>query len=367
MEKLLGNLDTYLKETKILDSEFFLLTNGKWLFLFLLLLVGFVLQKLLQALWPKLFAFTKKTITHWDDQLVDVSKTYAGRIFAGLFWYVGIRIGHFGDSVEHGLLVGVRLYISLNIILFVYNSIDVLVGVIKASTKVKGLPIDDQVFVLLQKTLKVFVIIFGFLVMVQNFGINVMSLLAGLGLGGLAIALAAQDTCANFFGSIMILLDRPFRIGDIIKVSGIEGTVEDIGFRSTKIRTFYGSLITVPNAEMAKSHIDNLGVRLQRRVRFQLGVEYSTKPALMKEFIEGIKKVVAANELVDSDNITVVFENYGDFSLNILLNFFLNVRDIKGELSEKEKILLEIYALADTLKIGFAFPTQTIHLSKPQL
>ncbi|MCB0349325.1 MAG: mechanosensitive ion channel, partial [Bdellovibrionales bacterium] len=212
----------------------------------------------------------------------------------------------------------------------------------------------------------VFVIIFGFLVMVQNFGINVMSLLAGLGLGGLAVALAAQDTCANFFGSVMILLDRPFRIGDIINVANIEGTVEDVGFRSTKIRTFYGSLITVPNAEMAKSHIDNLGVRKQRRVRFHLGVEYSTKPDSMKKFIEGVKTIIAANSLSDKDNITVAFDSYGDFSLNILLNFFLNVQDIKGELVEKEKILLEIYALADSLNVGFAFPTQTIHLSKSQ-
>ncbi len=367
MEKLLNNLNAYLKETKILDSEFFLLTNGKWLLLFLLLLVGFVLQKLIQALWPRIFSFTKLTLTDWDDRLVEVSKSYAGRIFAGLFWYIGIRFCNFGDTVEHGLLAGIRLYIGLNLILFIYKSVDVFVGVVKASTNAKRLPIDDQVFVLLQKTLKVFVAIFGFLIIVQNFGINVMSLLAGLGLGGLAIALAAQDTCANFFGSVMILLDRPFRIGDIIKVSNVEGTVEDIGFRSTKVRTFYGSLITVPNAEMAKSHIDNLGVRVQRRVRLHLGVEYSTKPELMKDFINGIKKVIASNELADKDNITVVFDSYGDFSLNILLNFFLNVRDIKGELIEKEKILLEVYTLADSLKVGFAFPTQTIHLSKPQL
>jgi len=190
----------------------------------------------------------------------------------------------------------------------------------------------------------------------------VMSLLAGLGLGGLAFALAAQDTCANFFGSLMILVDKPFRIGDYIVAKDIEGTVEDIGFRSTKIRTFYNSQVVVPNSQLAKADIDNMGRRESRRTRTHLGLEYSTKPHKLEAFIAGVKDILDKDELVDSSNYHVCFDSYGDFSLNILLIFHSRLDDYRLELEVRERVFIAIYKKAEEVGVGFAFPTQTLHV-----
>ena len=153
----------------------------------------------------------------------------------------------------------------------------------------------------------------GILIVLQNMGVNVFSLLAGLGLGGLAFALAAKDTAANLFGSIMILTDRPFKIGDWVKMDGVEGTVEEIGFRSTRVRTFYNSLITIPNATIANVQIDNLGVRQYRRTTATLGVTYDTSMEKMNQFVEGIRKIIEGN----ADKIKRVVE-YWKFTMKIL-------------------------------------------------
>jgi MscS family membrane protein len=361
---IISDLKHYLTENQILETQVFLMPTGKWLLLFLILFVGFSLQKLVQLAWPKILRFTSRTKMTWDDDLVKISRPYSGRIISGLFMYGALRAGDFLPKITTGLGIFIKLYIGINIILLIYSAVDVLMNVLKDSTKHRDLHIDEQVFSLLHKTLKIFIIVFGFLVMIQNFGINVVSLLAGLGLGGLAFALAAQDTCANFFGSIMILTDKPFRVGDFIKVNSIEGVVEEVGFRSTKIRTFYSSLVTVPNAEMAKASVDNMGARKYRRTRFFLGLDYNTNPEKMMAFVNGVKQIIRSQPRTYKDDYDVAFDNYGDFSLNVLVNFFLDSPTGHDETEDKQKILLEIYQLADRLQVGFAFPTQTLHISQ---
>src|SRR5690606_24921192 len=125
--------------------------------------------------------------------------------------------------------------------------------------------LDDQLVPLLRKAMKIFVVLVGALFLLQNLDVNVASLVAGLGIGGVAVALAAKDTIANFFGSLMIFIDRPFQIGDWVKIGETEGIVEVVGFRSTRVRTFYNSLVTVPNAHFTEAAIDNLGMREYRR------------------------------------------------------------------------------------------------------
>jgi MscS family membrane protein len=197
-------------------------------------------------------------------------------------------------------------------------------------------------------------------------GVNVFSLLAGLGLGGLAFALAAKDTAANLFGSIMILVDRPFKIGDWVSVDTVEGTVEEIGFRSTRIRTFYNSLVTVPNANMANAQIDNLGVRQYRRTSFELDVTYGTKSKDLDAFIEGIRKIILENSISRKDMYHVYFSGYGASSLKIMVYFFLITDDWGQELKEKQNIYFKIYSLAEQLGVEFAFPTQTIFLNSEE-
>ena len=222
--------------------------------------------------------------------------------------------------------------------------------------------LNEQLAPLFSRSLKIFTVIAGVLLTVQNLGINVASLLAGFGLGGLAFALAARDTAANLFGSLMIIFDRPFQLGDWIKVGDAEGIVEDIGFRSTRIRTFYNSLISIPNSEVAASQIDNLGARAYRRVYANLSITYDTPPEKIEAFLEGIKNIIKANSYTRKQNYHVIFKEYGDSGLIVMVYFYLRVPDWATELLERQNIYLEILRLAKDLGIEFAFPTQTLHV-----
>ena len=150
-------------------------------------------------------------------------------------------------------------------------------------------------------------------------------LVSGLGIGGLAVALAAKDTLANFFGSITIFVDRPFRMGDWIRTSAAEGTVEEVGFRSTRIRTFYNSVVSVPNSSLANSEIDNLGMREYRRLKTILNLTYDTSPEQMEAFVEGIKAIVKANSNFRQDYYEIHFHAFGAHSLDVLVYVFFSV------------------------------------------
>lgn len=224
--------------------------------------------------------------------------------------------------------------------------------------------LDDNLVPLLSKTLKVVIIVFAVLTTIQDLGINVFSLVAGLGVGGLAIALAAKDTAANFFGSLMILFDQPFKKGDWIKIDNLEGTVEEIGFRSTRIRTFYDSQIVVPNAKVASGDIDNLGRRQYRRTVEKLGLTYDTPSEKLNQFIDGLKKIINDHPLTRKDKHYISFDKFGDSSLEILLYFFLKVSDYKDELIAKEEIYISIKKLAQEIGVDFAFPSQSLYIEK---
>jgi MscS family membrane protein len=220
---------------------------------------------------------------------------------------------------------------------------------------------DDQLVPFASKAIKTLIAVLGVLIVLQSSGLNVMSLLAGLGLGGLALALAAQDTAANLFGSITILADHPFKVGDWIKIANNEGTVEEIGFRSTRIRTFYNSVITIPNAMMAKEIIDNMGVRPLRRIRQVLGLTYETPPQKIEEFCEQIHYLLKQNSIVDPNSIIVNFMNFNSSSLDVLVNFHVNVATGSEELKFQQEIFFEIMKIASNLRVEFAYPTQMVH------
>jgi MscS family membrane protein len=211
--------------------------------------------------------------------------------------------------------------------------------------------------------------ILGFLVGVailvrgmQILGADLVPLLAGLGVGGLAVALAAQGTLTDVFGSLMILADRPYRIGHWVKIGDKEGTVESIGIRSTRIRTFYDSVLSIPNSKAVSSIVDNMGRRRYRRVRTQIGIRYDTPPERIEAFLEGIKRIIQTNQTTRKDYFHVVLNDFGPDHLVVLLYFFVKVPDWSAELVERQRIFLEIIRLADSLGVAFAFPTQTLEV-----
>ena len=265
-------------------------------------------------------------------------------------------------SIGRFLIISSNAAIPLFLMIFAYKMVDVFSLYFERLAEKSESKLDDQLVPLVKKALKVFVVIIGTLFVLQNLSFNVTALLAGVSISGIALAFAAQDTLKNFFGSIMIFLDRPFQIGDWIIATGIDGSVEEVGFRSTRVRTFANSVVSVPNGKLADSTIDNMGERRIRRYKTSLALTYDTPPHLVEGFIAGLRKIVLEHPVTVKDNFHVYFTGLGASSLDILFYIFFNVPDWGAELNAKHQINLSIIKLADDLGVRFAFNTQTIHI-----
>lgn len=222
--------------------------------------------------------------------------------------------------------------------------------------------LDDQLVPLLRKTLKTFVIIIGTLLILDNLDVPILPLLTGLSIGGLAFALAAQDTIKNFFGSVMIFIDKPFQVGDWITANDVDGTVEEVGFRSSRIRTFRNSVIYVPNGKLADNTIDNHGLRKYRRFYSQISITYDTPPEMIEVFVKGLREIVENHPQTWKDNYHVYFNEMASSSLNIMFYVFFNVPTWGEELQARHEILMSIMKLGREIGVHFAFPTQTLHI-----
>lgn len=223
--------------------------------------------------------------------------------------------------------------------------------------------LDDQLVPLLRKSLKTLVIIVGTLfVLKDGLEIDIVPFLTGLSIGGLAFALAAQDTIKNFFGSIMIFIDRPFQVGDWITSGEVDGTVEEVGFRSTRIRTFRNSVMYIPNGKIADATIDNHGLRQYRRFYCTLTITYDTPSDLIETFVLGLRKIVEAHPDTRKDVFNIYFNNLSSYSLDVMFYIFFQVPTWQEELKCRHEILIQIVNLANSLGVRFAFPTQTMHM-----
>lgn len=341
------------------------IAHGDWLFFLACVFAGLVLKKSshLLVIWAK--RFTRKTSNSFDDAILDAVERPLGGILASLFWIVCASRVELSEDAGFFLEKGLQILLSFYLIFAAYRLTDVLADFLDRLSKKTENELDDHLVPLISKTLKVFVVVFGSLVTIQNLGVNVLSLLAGLGLGGLAFALAAKDTAANLFGSLMIIIDRPFKVGDWIVVDDAEGTVEEIGLRSTRIRTFYNSQVSIPNSKTANVDIDNMGRREFRRVYVRLGITYSSTVEKVEAFRSAIRDIITAHPHTRKDNFHVYFNNYADSSLEIMVYFFLKTPDWASELKCREEILLEIMRAAEKVGVSFAFPTRSLHLETP--
>lgn len=339
----------------------FFLANWQWIALFAAILIGLFIKFAIE-LASRLLKKIIRENAYWRRKILNEVQRSFELIVISLWWAISLRIVQIEGLLFSGLNLLIQIVFGYGMIWFAYNLISIGSDYLKRKTIRTGTSLESQLIPFAEKTLKVTVIALGVLLILQNLGINVMSLLAGLGLGGLAFALAAKDTAANLFGSIMILLDRPFKVGDWINVDGADGTVEEVGFRSTRIRTFYNSLISIPNSVVAVTKVDNYGLRDYRRVREVLGITYDTPAEKMEAFVEGIKNIILAHPMTVKDNFHVCFTGYNQSSLDLLIYFFLRVPSWSQELVEKQNVLLSILRLAHELDVRFAFPTQSLHI-----
>jgi len=224
--------------------------------------------------------------------------------------------------------------------------------------------LDDQLVPILRKALKVVIVIFGVLKMLTVFGVNTSTVLAGVSIGGLAIAFASQDTVKNLIGTFMIFIDKPFHIGDWIVGGGIEGTVEEVGFRSTRVRAADTTIFTIPNSKLSEIVINNMGLRKYRRYSTKLGIRYDTPPELIETFVKGVRQIIEKHPETLTASYNVEFIGFGDSALEILLNTYFLSLEWGQEQSSKHRLHMSILKLASTLGVEFAFPSQTLMIEE---
>jgi MscS family membrane protein len=206
-------------------------------------------------------------------------------------------------------------------------------------------------------------VVLGVLLTIQSLGYDVKALLAGLGIGGLAFALAAQDTIANIFGALVVAVDQPFKIGETVKIGQNTGGVEDIGLRSTRIRLVDKSLMTIPNKTVAAETVTNLSRFTRRRFEQVIGLTYDAKPEQMEAIVEEIRRIITSQPEVDAPGVHVYFRDFSASSMDIWLVYEIPDPDFAKSMRVKQRINLLIMRAVEARGLSFAFPTQTVHLA----
>lgn len=214
----------------------------------------------------------------------------------------------------------------------------------------------------IKKTLVTLFVVLAILMTAQSLGADVKAFLAGLGLGGLAFALAAQDTIANMFGSVVVAIDQPFKVGEAVKIGNFSGLVEDIGLRSTRLRAADKSLIILPNKMVAAEAVTNLARITQRRVEQIVGLTYDTTPEQLETIVEDIRKIILAEDEVDPGSVSVYFRDYSASSLDIWMVYVTKDPDFAKHMKLRQRINLAIMRTVRDRGLSFAFPTQTLEL-----
>jgi len=223
---------------------------------------------------------------------------------------------------------------------------------------------DDQLVPFTIEIVKFIAYVFvGGVILGEVFGVNATGLITGLGIGGIALAMASKESLENLLGSFTIFLDKPFTVGDTVTVGSVSGTVEKVGFRSTRIRTFDKSLVTLPNKKMIDAELDNLGMRPVRRVKFNIGLTYETTPEQMKSIVSDIQIMVDEHPKTNQDG-RIRFQEFGSSSLDILVMYFVDSPKWGDLIDVKEDINYKIMEIVKKHNSEFAFPSTTVYLQK---
>ena len=223
---------------------------------------------------------------------------------------------------------------------------------------------DDQLIPFIVEIAKIITYIFALVIVMGNvFEIDITALAAGLGIGGIALAMASKESLENLLGSFTIFFDQPFTVGDTVTVGAVTGTVEKVGFRSTRIRTFDKSLVTVPNKKMIDAELDNLGMRPVRRVKFNIGLTYETTPEKIKVIVTDIQEMINQHPKTNQEG-KVRFQEFGSSSLDILVMYFVDSPKWNDLIDVKEDVNYKIMEIVKKHNSDFAFPSTTVYLQK---
>lgn len=333
------------------------------------IMAGFFLRRFLEVVCMRwLIRLFSKTPMRYDEMVIEaLGKPVFAFVIVGCLhlatFILTANLTLQGVDI-HDLLQKVHLVaIGVIAIWAAYRLVDVLAAYLDDMAAGDDTTLKGQFLPLIKQGLRIFTVIVGGLTILATLDVDVIGLLAGLGVGGIAIALAAQDSVGNVIGTINVLVDRPFKVGDWIIVGDkVDGQVEEIGFRSTKVRTWPKTQMSIPNKVLATEIIDNWSRMPKRRVKMTMGVTYQTTSEQMQELLKRIRAMLAADEGVDQDFFIVRFTEFGASSLDVFLYYFTKSTKWDEHLAVREGVNLKIMGIVAELGLSIAYPTRTLHL-----
>jgi MscS family membrane protein len=325
----------------------------------LALVIGRVLGGLTKAFLSRL---ARRTATRWDERLLERTAPalyllWSVAVVAVLLSWLALLPP--AERLARSLLVGVA---TVTVFWAIWRSVDVWTAFLSTRPGVVDNPSARSLLSLLRNFAKAFVGIGGVLATLAAFGYPVTTVLAGLGIGGIALAFGAQKTVENLFGSVALAVDQPFRLGDFVKIEDFVGTVEKIGMRSTQVRTLDRTLISIPNGKLADMRIEDFAARERIRFAGTIGVVYGTTEAQMTRIIAGMEKVLRDHPKIWPDTVVVRFGGFGASSLDIEVMVWFETTDYNVFRDCRQDVLFGFMRVVEEAGSSFAFPTQTVHL-----
>lgn len=346
------------------EKAFYGNTIGEWALAFIVFITSMLLSKLVYYLITKLVKqFTKRTKSKLDDIVID--KLEEPLVFAIIItgiWY-GLSFLTLPEGLESVKGHAFYFVITFNVawlIVRLFNAFidEYLVPLVKKTET----DLDDQLLPIARKSISISIWVFAVVIGLNNAGYDVTALIAGLGIGSLALALAAKDSISHVFGGFVLFADKPFSINDRIIAQGYDGVVKEVGIRSTRIQTLDGRMVTLPNGSIANNSIINISMETARKVSLDLGLIYDTSPENMQKAMDILKDISKENQYVDESRTITAFTAFGDFSLNIRYIYYIKKgSNIFGTMSE---VNMEVLKQFNDSKLEFAFPTQTLYTVK---
>ncbi|MEO6708994.1 MAG: mechanosensitive ion channel family protein [Planctomycetota bacterium] len=338
-----------------------LLEVWQWIGFALLVFVGLLAQRIASYFFARFVAHVSSSdrIAIDSKLLARVARPLA-LLATSVAFFAGLPLLDLNPGAYHVVNLLANIGLTIAMVWTAYRLVDVLSWVMAQKASRTETKFDDMLVPLVRRTLKFVVVFLGVLLMVTRLNSDLWGLVAGLSIGSLAVGFAAKDSIENLFGTFTVLMDKPFQLGDLILLDGIEGSVEDVGFRSTRLRTAEDSLISVPNSRFISAHVENRGLRRYRRVRTMLGLTYDTPPAKIEAFCEGVRELIRRHPYTRKSEYHIWMTGFGTSSLDLQLTLFFEVPDWATEIRERHRLYLDILRLAEGLNVGFAFPTQTV-------
>jgi MscS family membrane protein len=330
----------------------------------LYIFLAFYISKILDYLtrvWLK--RWTVRTKTQFDDLVLDLLNGPTKIIAFMIFLRIGLDVFSWPLIVREFLTKAFIVVIAISVTYMILKFIDLVMGYWRKRTRADAdRTFEEQLFPIIRKSLKVFVVIVAALVTLDNIGVNITAAIASLSIGGLAVGLAAQDTLANLFGAVAVFVDKPFRIGDRIQLDGVDGSVESIGLRSTRVRNPDGHLITVPNKTMGNATITNITRRPHIKTEMNFGLTYEMPPEKIRRALAILEEIYRGHPM--TENLVMGFNKFADSALNILVVHWWKGTDHKAYLAGMQELNLTIKQRFDAEGIAFAFPSKTVYLKQ---